>query len=53
MEQATTIGIDLAKRSFQLHGAGPEESVAFLKRLSGAAPDRPRLPVASVHPERR
>ena len=38
MEQATTIGIDLAKRSFQLHGAGPEESVAFRKRLSGAAP---------------
>ena len=38
MEQAATIGIDLAKRSFQLHGAGPEESVAFRKRLSGAPP---------------
>ncbi len=38
MEQAITIGIDLAKRSFQLHGAGPEESVAFRKRLSGAPP---------------
>ena len=32
MEQATIIGIDLAKRSFQLHGARPDGSVAFRKK---------------------
>jgi len=31
--QATIIGIDLAKRSFQLHGAGPDGAVVFRKRL--------------------
>ena len=34
MEHATLIGIDLAKRSFQLHGARPDGSVAFRKKLS-------------------
>ena len=34
MEHVTIIGIDLAKRSFQLHGARPDGSVAFRKRLS-------------------
>ena len=34
MEQATIIGIDLAKRSFQLHGARADGSVAFRKKLS-------------------
>lgn len=36
MEQATIIGIDLAKRSFQVHGARPDGSVAFRKKLSRA-----------------
>ena len=34
MEHATIIGIDLAKRSFQLHGALTDGSVAFLKKLN-------------------
>ena len=34
MEHATIIGIDLAKRSFQLHGARADGSVAFRKKLS-------------------
>ena len=31
---ATIIGIDLAKRSFQLHGARADGSVAFRKKLN-------------------
>ena len=34
MEHATIIGIDLAKRSFQLHGARADGSVAFRKKLN-------------------
>ena len=34
MEHATIIGIDLAKRSFQLHGARADGSVAFRRKLS-------------------
>jgi transposase len=34
MAEATIIGIDLAKRSFQLHGAAADGSVVFRKRLS-------------------
>ena len=34
MEHATIIGIDLAKRSFQLHGACADGSVAFRKKLN-------------------
>ena len=34
MDQATMIGIDLAKNSFQLHGAGSDGSVVFRKKLS-------------------
>jgi len=33
MEQATIIGIDLAKRTFQLHGAAADGSVVFRKKL--------------------
>ena len=36
MEQIHTIGIDLAKRGFQLHGSRPDGSVAFRKKLSRA-----------------
>ena len=36
MEQATIIGIDLAKSSLQLHGARADGSVAFRKKLSRA-----------------
>ncbi len=34
MSEATIIGIDLAKRVFQLHGARNEGSVVFRKKLS-------------------
>ena len=34
MEHVTIIAIDLAKRSFQLHGATTDGSVAFCKKLS-------------------
>ena len=34
MEEVTIIGIDLAKRSFQLHGAREDGSVAFRGKLS-------------------
>ena len=34
MEQVTIVGIDLAKRSFQLHGAGADGSVVFRRKLS-------------------
>ena len=34
MEQASTIGIDLAKHSFQLHGAAADGSVVFRKKLT-------------------
>ena len=36
MERVYTIGIDLVKQSFQLHGASPDGSVAFRKKLSRA-----------------
>ena len=34
MEQVHIIGIDLAKQGFQLHGARPDGSVAFRKKLT-------------------
>jgi transposase len=34
MSEVTIIGIDLAKRVFQLHGAFQDGSVAFRKKLS-------------------
>ena len=34
MEEASIIGIDLAKRSFQLHGATPDGSVAYRRKVS-------------------
>ena len=34
MDQVTIIAIDLAKHSFQLHGAHAGGSVAFRKKLS-------------------
>ena len=36
MEQVNMIGIDLAKNSFQLHGARADGSIAFRKKLSRA-----------------
>ena len=36
MEQVIIIGIDLAKNSFQLHGARADGSVAFHKKVSRA-----------------
>ncbi|HJU31556.1 MAG TPA: IS110 family transposase [Hyphomicrobiaceae bacterium] len=36
MDEVTIIGIDLAKRVFQLHGAGADGRLAFRKRLSRA-----------------
>lgn len=38
MENVSIVGIDLAKRSFQLHGAAADGSVVFRKKLS-----RPQL----------
>lgn len=38
MDNVSIVGIDLAKRSFQLHGAGADGSVLFRKKLS-----RPQL----------
>ena len=34
MEEVSIIGIDLAKRSFQVHGATADGSVAYRKELS-------------------
>jgi hypothetical protein len=34
MEQVSIIGIDLAKRVFQAHGAAADGSVVFRKKLS-------------------
>ncbi len=34
MEKVSIIGHDLAKRSFQAHGAGADGGVAFRKKLS-------------------
>jgi transposase len=34
MQQATIIGIDVAKNTFQLHGAAPDGAVVFRKKLS-------------------
>ncbi len=34
MEQVSIIGLDLAKRSFQAHGALADGGVAFRKKLS-------------------
>ena len=34
MEQVNIIGIDLAKRSFQLHGARADGSIAFRRKVS-------------------
>ena len=34
MEQVEIMGIDLAKRSFQLHGARADGSVAFRRKVS-------------------
>ncbi len=36
MEKITIIGLDLAKRSFQVHGAYADGSVAFRKKLTRA-----------------
>ena len=36
MEQASTIGLDIAKRVFQAHGADASGRVAFRKRLTRA-----------------
>ena len=34
MEEVSVIGIDLAKRSFQVHGAKADGSVAYRRNLS-------------------
>jgi len=46
VDQATIIGIDLAKQSFQLHGAGPDGSVVFRRKL----PRGRVLSFLSAHP---
>ena len=42
MENVSIVGIDLAKRSFQLRGAAADGSVVFRKKLS-----RPQATVTS------
>src|ERR1700728_6465 len=37
MPQVAIIGVDLAKRVFQLHGAAADGSVLFRKKLTGSA----------------
>jgi len=34
MEEVSIVGLDIAKNSFQAHGAGPDGSVVFRRRLS-------------------
>ena len=51
MEQVNMIGIDMAKSSFQLHGALEDGSIAFRKKLSrekllAFLPAQPRCTVA-------
>ena len=51
MEQFHIIGIDLGKQGFQLHGARPDGSVAFRKKLArekvpGFLESQPRCLVA-------
>jgi len=51
MEKVSIIGLDLAKRSFQAHGAGADGGVAFRKKLSrqkvlAFLADQPRCIVA-------
>src|ERR1700728_1690901 len=51
METATIIGLDLAKRSFQAHGAQADGSVTFRKKLTrervlGFLAEQPRCVVA-------
>ncbi|WP_425357854.1 hypothetical protein [Roseobacter litoralis] len=36
MDKVTIIGVDLAKRSFQVHGSSADGSVLFRKKLSRA-----------------
>ena len=52
MEQVIIIGIDLAKNSFQLHGARADGSVAFRKKVSRVklldfVAEQPRCTVAT------
>src|SRR5271168_4371565 len=51
MKKASIIGLDLAKRSFQAHGAQPDGSLAFRKKLTrekvlGFLAEQPRCVVA-------
>jgi transposase len=51
MKKASIIGLDLAKRSFQAHGALADGRVAFRKKLTrekvlGFLAERPRCTVA-------
>ena len=49
MEEVSIIGIDLAKRSFQVHGARADGSVAYRRKLSrGKLLSFPRL-AAALH----
>lgn len=34
MEEVTIVGLDLAKRVFQIHGANADGGVAFRRKLS-------------------
>ena len=46
MEEASIIGIDLAKRSLQVHGARADGSVAYRRKLLSFLASQPRCTVA-------
>ena len=48
MSEVSIIGIDLAKNSFQVHGAGSNGSVAFRRKLTRAKV----LPYLAAQPDR-
>ena len=50
MSEVTIIGIDLAKRSFQVHGVRSDGSVGYRKKLTRlcASPYRPAV-IKSLH----
>ena len=46
MEEVAIIGVDLAKRSFQIHGARADASIAYRRKLLGFLGSQPPCAVA-------
>ena len=49
MEEVSIIGIDLAKRSFQVHGAKANGSVAYRRKLDGLGADHEKGDLSASH----